>query len=324
MAFRLELNEPVRDGIRRNVRHELERARKAVHDELVSPDPAVAREAVHEVRKRLKRVRAALRLMRGELGDDAYRALNYQLRDAARPLTQVRDPDMLVTTFDALAAQLAGRIDRNVRSQVRETLIANERAARVAVLGAAGTIAAIEHAIAAVLEEVDWPAARDDWTMFEAGVRRVYRAGHRALARALEQPTITNLHEWRKQAKYLWHELQLLEATWNGAEPELTDRVHDLSTVLGDDHDLAVLAQTLAVDPLAYGGHRALKPLVVAIDGRRAELQAHAFELGRSLYADSPSQFAERIARYGRRCENSRPVAAVGRSRRPPARRDLG
>jgi len=300
MAFRLQPNEPVRDGVRRNVRHELEQARKAVHDELVSSDPSVAREAVHEVRKRLKRVRAALRLMRAELGNDVYRALNYRLRDAARPLTQVRDPDMLVTTFEALAPQLAGVID-GVRSKVREMLIANERAARRAVLGAAGTREAIESAIAAVLEEVDWPAARDDWTVFESGLRRVYRGGHRAFARALAQPTIANLHEWRKQAKYLWHVLQLLEATWNGAEPGLTDRVHELSTALGDDHDLAVLAQTLAADPLAYGGHRALKPIVVAIERRRAEIQARAFELGRALYAERPSQFAQRIARHGTR-----------------------
>src|ERR1019366_5884992 len=51
---------------------------------------------VPEVRKCFKRVRAALRLVREDLGDDAYREENWCLRDAARPLTEVRDAEMLV------------------------------------------------------------------------------------------------------------------------------------------------------------------------------------------------------------------------------------
>ena len=47
--------------------------------------------AVHEVRKSLKKIRAALRLVRPVIGDKSYRRENTCFRDAARPLTEVRD-----------------------------------------------------------------------------------------------------------------------------------------------------------------------------------------------------------------------------------------
>jgi CHAD domain-containing protein len=144
----------------------------------------------------------------------------------------------------------------------------------------------------------DWRIERDDWAALESGLRRVYRTGHRALALAAENSSVENLHEWRKQAKYLWHQLQLLEAAWTGSDKELGDQTHRLSQLLGNDHDLAVLRETLAADPLAYGGHRILKGVFAVIDRRSQELERQAFALGRKLYKDPPKVFTSRIEAY--------------------------
>ncbi len=55
-------------------------------------------ETVHEVRKRCKEIRAALRLVRGVL--PTYSAENAHYRDAARRLSDIRDAQALVETFD--------------------------------------------------------------------------------------------------------------------------------------------------------------------------------------------------------------------------------
>ena len=104
-----------------------------------------------------------------------------------------------------------------------------------------------------------------------------------------------NLHEWRKKAKYLWHQLQLLEAGWTDSEKELVNQTHKLSTLLGEDHDLAVLRETLAADPLVYGGHRILKGVFAVIDRGRGDLERQAFDLGREIYKDEPKVFTSRI-----------------------------
>ncbi len=95
------------------------RSKKRWRSPAAKGDPT---EAVHDVRKGFKKVRAALRLAREELGDETYRAENYAFRDAARPLTEVRDAQMLVETFDKLTKALAGEVDAPAIAKVRDAL----------------------------------------------------------------------------------------------------------------------------------------------------------------------------------------------------------
>jgi CHAD domain-containing protein len=141
----------------------------------------------------------------------------------------------------------------------------------------------------------DWRIDQDGWTAMASGLRRVYKEGYRACTLAQENPSVGNLHEWRKQATYLWRQLQLLEMARTKHEKNLSDQVHKLSQVLGDDHDLAVLRQTLAADPLSFGGRRDLKGLIALIDRQRRKLERQAFALGGKLYKDSPKVFIKRI-----------------------------
>jgi CHAD domain-containing protein len=62
-----------------------------------------------------------------------------------------------------------------------------------------------------------------------------------------ERELITeHLHDWRKQAKYLWHQFQVLTPIAPGELGELADQFHRLSDYRGDEHDLAVLEQVLS------------------------------------------------------------------------------
>ena len=307
MAFQLKANESVSDGIRRNVRSQIEKALDHVDAKrLGSKTPGAKRkphqraapenEAVRDVRKCFKRVRAALRLVREDLGDDLYHEENFCFRDAARPLTEVRDAEVLIETADKLTQQFPEAIEPGAFAKIHEALLANRQDVTRRVLDKDRAFAAVEEIATRALARLpDWTIERDGWAAMESGLRRVYRTGHRALASAAENQSVENLHEWRKQAKYLWHQLQLLEVAWTVGEKELVDQTHKLATLLGEDHDLAVLRETLAADPLAYGGDRILKGVFAVIDRQREELEGQAFALGRELYQDSPKAFTSRI-----------------------------
>ena len=300
MTFQLKADEPVVDGIRRNVRREVEKALEHLGAK-VSPRRRDAWEsdAVHEVRKCFKRVRAALRLVREELGDDTYREENWCFRDAARPLSEVRDAKMLVESLDKFSQQC--NVEPGAVAKVHAALVANHQEVTRRVLRQGRTFPAVAEVAARALGRLsDWKTKDDGGEALEGGLRRVYRAGRHMLSLAAADPSMANLHEWRKQAKYLWHQLQLLEPAWTGHEKDLGDRVHRLSQLLGEDHDLAVLRQTLAADPLTYGGHGVLKGLFEPLDRQREELERLAFELGRQLYKDSPKVFTSRIEAYWR------------------------
>ena len=98
MAKQLRNTESGTRGIRRILRQQTAQALEALHR-----DPQLSDEVVHEVRKQLKKVRAALRLLRKALGSRTYDRENTVFRNAARPFTEVRDAKVLMDTLDTLA-----------------------------------------------------------------------------------------------------------------------------------------------------------------------------------------------------------------------------
>ncbi|MCW3057232.1 MAG: domain containing protein, partial [Solirubrobacterales bacterium] len=68
--------------------------------------------AVHEIRKALKRLRALVRLLRHELGEEAFARESAALRDAGRRLAGARDAEVLLDTLDSLLERHPGRLPR--------------------------------------------------------------------------------------------------------------------------------------------------------------------------------------------------------------------
>ena len=203
-------------------------------------DPA---EAVHGARKDLKKLRSSLRLVRQALGASATGARTAAFvtppgcsrtpatpRSAPAPSTRSPSPyadEPPPGGWSALKAQLAHGHEQ-----------------RDGDLGALRERAAA--AVAAGDGEVDdWPLDGDGFELLEPGLRRAYKRGRRALARARAEPTDEPLHEFRKRSKDLWYHLRLLRNGWKQVLEATADEAHELSDRLGDDHDLALLAADL-------------------------------------------------------------------------------
>jgi hypothetical protein len=74
---------------------------------------------------------------------------------------------------------------------------------------------------------------------------------------------------------------------------EIADQAHDLADLLGDHHDLAVLAEDLRTrDVLDPDAIRAL------IGRRQDELLRRARAIGARLYAEKPKAVGKRLAAY--------------------------
>jgi CHAD domain-containing protein len=286
VQFQLKPNESVRRGLIRVTARELDNAQAELRSNGREDD------AIHEVRKSLKRARAVLRLIRDELGDEAYHRENLAFRDAARPLTEVRDATVLVETLDALVA------NEPAFAKVREALLRSRQTVGKRALADGRAAAVVAKALGVALARLPAWTIREGWPALGTGLERVYRAGWRALAAASREPSVARLHEWRKQTKYLWHALQLIEPAWSASEKGLGELAHQQTVLLGEDHDLAVLRRLVRAAPRTYGGPSVVRNLVTVIDRRREGLQELAFTLGRQLYVDSPKVFTKRIGGY--------------------------
>jgi CHAD domain-containing protein len=275
-TYRLRGGKPLTDEVRRVARGRIDHAL----DELRGKSDRTAEQAVHEARKDMKKLRALLRLVRGELGDELYRAENARFRDTARLLSGVRDADVMLATLDSL--------DAGAPPELREALEAHRRSLEVAGTPREEAVAELEDAR---LQVERWPLEREGFDAIEPGLRRMYRRGLRALDGVQQDSSDEALHEWRKRLKDLWYHLTLLEDAWPRPMEAMADEAHELSDRLGEDHDLVVLQQWARDHAAALD----LSRLGEAVAARRAALQADAMTIGRRLYAERPRAFARRV-----------------------------
>jgi hypothetical protein len=97
MAYRIKDGEAVSHAVARMARAELTGAAESISSGRTATD------RVHDMRTSLKKTRALLRLVKPSVGRPARRE-NRRLRDVARAVAGFRDADVVLDTFDRLAA----------------------------------------------------------------------------------------------------------------------------------------------------------------------------------------------------------------------------
>jgi CHAD domain-containing protein len=292
MSYRLEPAEPVEDGIRRCVREQVEEAIAEIDDRDLSRF-----EAIHQVRKRCKKVRSVVRLVRPEFDD--YRFENAFFRDTARELAGPRDAAVMVDTYDALAGASSGEPAARPLAPLRERLVQRREEVAQDEGDRAEELKKVRVQLHESLERIaGWRLGADGFAAIEAGLLKTYDRGREALALAYDRPNAESFHDWRKRAKYYRYQIRLLRNLWPQVLQALRGEVKALSDLLGEDHDLAVLRQTLLGGPETFGREQDLEPVLCSIDRRSTELRNEARPLGQRIFAEKPKRLGKRLRAY--------------------------
>jgi CHAD domain-containing protein len=295
MSFELKADESLRKGIRRIVRKQMD---EAVED-LTGAQRESRDEAVHEARKCFKRIRAVLRLVRPAIREKDYRRENTSFRDVARPLTEVRDARIFIESLDQLVEHFQEHLVGRTFRDIRQALQGNLRAVRRRVLDEGNAFAVVAETVRRARGRIrNWADIPKKWPAVGDGLENTYRQARDAHGEAVADPNVEKLHEWRKQVKYVFYQLEVLKPLWPERLEELINEADRMGDLLGDDHDLAVLRQMLTDDPERFGEEGDRELLLALIDRRRAELEQEAMLLGQRFFQDSPRDFARRLRAY--------------------------
>ncbi len=315
----LGAHEPLAAGLRRMA---LEQA-DLVLDELTGALDGDGHSAVvHESRKAIKRLRAIVRLLEGELGRQRCAREQEVLRRAATLLAGARDAEVKLATLDALLEREKGKLARRPGVvSLRLALVAErERSEREAT--SAGNLRR-------VAEELRGFRARAAaWDIHEsgsigpveAGLHRIYGQGRRRMGRAEGHHggRMRTMHQWRKRVKDLRYAAEVLERSAptgtrlrsaggnQGTEARwmhrLAERADKLGELLGDEHDLAVLGEWIESDgALAGAGRGTRRRLGRRIERRRAKLRRKALRQGHDLYRRPTGKFVRRAGKAYKR-----------------------
>lgn len=303
--FRLGVAEPLPDGLKRLTLSEIESATSRFYD-----GEEVFSEAVHESRKSTKRVRAVLRLIRDEVGDKIYRFEDGWMRDAGRMLAPLRDSFAIVDSFDVLHRIYGHLLVDGALEEVRGRLVSRRNRLETQVMEdpqiVSGVVERLERAhgrysnwaTEASGRSVYGGGIRDEFSAIGPGFKRTYDRGRRQMVRAYKAPTPLNFHEWRKNVKYLRHQMELMTPLWPEVVVGMAITFERVGEMIGQDHDLSILLDLLdsdvniCPDPVKRSLIRALA------SQRRSDLQVAARVLGRRVFTEDPTSLTGRLEVY--------------------------
>jgi CYTH domain-containing protein/CHAD domain-containing protein len=292
-AYRLLADEDAAAGVRRVIGSRLEKAAERLREPL---DGDALAEAIHGARKDLKKARAALRLVREEVGEETFKRENHALRDAARMLSASRDAEVKLETLAALVEGGAGDVPPGPAALWHDALAADRD--RTVESEGDQIDAAVEAIDAVAARAPEWPLRHTGWKLLSPGLDTAYTEGRDAFEALPARPSFEAVHDLRKRGKDLWYQLRLLRDAWPAVLEPTAEEIHEFTDLLGDHHDLAVLADDLEGREEIGGSHKnVLRELIAA---EQHALLIDALSLGERVYAEKPGPFGRRLRAYWR------------------------
>lgn len=295
MAYRLRPDKSFNHEFCTVARRQLEKAIQLLEDQPQGPH-----EAVHDARKKFKRVRALYRLIQPEA--KAFRKReNARIRDMAQSLSAVRDATALVETVDYLIQGAGSPEEVEALSSASATLsqrrdrIAAEEHDLPAKMQAAATTC--RQAIDALDELHLAHNTRRTADMLAEVWSRQGQQAMAALRECHENAHAEAFHDLRKSGQTYWMHLALLGGIWPSAMRAKQAEAKQLVDLLGHEHDLSVLTQLVNESPELFGDSQTLARILGAIIIRQQRLRQEALPLAEQVFGDEAEMEAAIVGR---------------------------
>ncbi len=274
------------DGLAAAARLIIADARQVLTDpELTDP------EAVHALRKALKRWRALLRLLARPLGEQAD-LMRAEARELMRALSNARDAQSALDALadlrknevpfsDASAEKIRSRL-AELRDAAEQTSFTPEMRERLS-----------RYLDFATLSLERWPIKAIDFDTVADGLNATYRRARQLMPDDWITAEPEHLHDLRRRVVEHRHQMDLIEPLWPRLGKVWLEEAQRLRNQLGACQDLEMLVKyTAPHQPLAPWRSR----LVPAIEARRAAHLKTAARVAGRLFAEKPKGFRKRIA----------------------------
>jgi hypothetical protein len=288
MSFHLRPSHAFGKELRHLVRRELRLALEGLSGG--QPDHTAA----YEVRKRLKKIRAVVRLLRHDLGSH-YAADKTGLRRAAHRLAALRDAESATETLAGLRARYRRRLAHAATRAAQRTLRGDERQverdSREGLTVARSELQRVRQPLLGHLRRVH------GFATVRTGLTRGYRRAKRTMNSLTSDATAVRLHEWRRRVKDHWYQVRLFDVLSRRARAR-GEGLRRLETRLGEAHNLSMLRAIILKTPGRFGDAKWRAELLDCIAKTETRLRRQAFSLGAGLFAASASSFHDEVTRW--------------------------
>jgi len=254
--------------------------------------------SVHEMRKAFKRIRATLRLVRWDIGEELYQTENMRFRDLARQLSDLRDYHVIITylaeNFEAdelpieepdfislinhLSTLKESELKRVIDNQTLETIK--------------------EQMELSASELMNYPFDYLGPHTIRQGVSNAYSQCLKKIADAQIKLEDHQLHQLRKKVKYLLNQMILIQEVWPDFFKTYSTSLKRASDLLGDDHNIAqtILLISNLENKVISDSNKIV--LTDTFAKERDHIHRELWPLLGKLFTEDTNSFVKRITSY--------------------------
>jgi len=256
----------------RELKHLLERLCERAHQD-VTRLAAHEEVAVHQLRVRMKKLQALLRLAADGIEEHSFTAMRQHLRAVKTACAASREEAVRDKMIDKLVHR------HHLHVKPRPAVPAGAH-----VPPAPSFLRHQLHALGQLIHQTPIESLCMDQILFQHA--RCYRRGRRLMREVAETRDDKTLHRWRHRVKDFY--FQTLVFIHTAGARRRRRHARRLGTLLGRDHDFAVLAH----EPMFRSR---LSPWPDIIQERREAIRQRCLGLGHKLFAAHGSRFNEKL-----------------------------
>ena len=253
-------------------------------------------EAIHDVRKRCKKLRGLVRLVRPAFPD--YRRENAAFRDIAQMISASRDAKVMQDTYDLLVEECGKEIGRRALGAIRQRFTL-QRKAESRLANPAEFLDLCRVQLEEARERAEsWTLNESGWDALRGGLAKTYSRACKCSEAAWANPGAAVMHELRKRVKYHWCHARLLANIYPQAMRPHIALAYRMSEMLGQHHDICVFEERIVEERATFGEGAAVDAMVALAHGRKAKIEDSLRPLAGRLLAESPEALVCRWGAY--------------------------
>lgn len=255
-----------------------------------APDQII--DSVHLIRKRLKFLRAFVKLTRFCSGGESYKPINYMLRDSGQLLSDCRDTHVRGLLLNEFNHQ------KNTRHLIDELIRLNDKNTKKIEKDLLSETSVFDALISDISNnEIAgyFNTLEPDANCFIDGLSLGYEKSYHAFHSELESHDAELLHEWRKRTKDLQYQLEVLRDSLPDHLSAFYDDVAALCEILGRINDLFMFLEWLDSTEDLVEEKDPLTELKENLNLERRKQEKLADKMGELLFTTNADKFKQKL-----------------------------
>ncbi|WP_185968828.1 CHAD domain-containing protein [Carboxylicivirga sp. M1479] len=253
---------------------------------------------VHQIRKALKRIRAVLRLVRWDIGEELYQSENMRYRDLARQISKLRDYHVIISYLADIFEAEELQIPESQFIQLMSHLN-GEKEIELKRLVNEQTLETLKDQMELAIKDVQ------SYPFDFLGPHTIRQGVTNAYSQCLNKMTKTQLklgdqplHELRKRVKYLLNQMNLIREVWPDFFTTYSTSLKRASDLLGDDHNRAEAINAINELPSRIISNEDKTSLTADFTQEREHIHRELWPLLGKLFTEDTKSFVKRITSY--------------------------